>query len=67
MKQTIIAMMPENDDNFKLTYFTEESSKVHIMVVLHYFESHSYQDLKDLKDDQIFQHSSRPQHFGFQL
>ena len=26
----------------KVTYFTEESSKVHIMVVLKYFESHSY-------------------------
>ena len=33
-----------NDDMkiIKLTYFTEQSSKVHIMVVLQYFESHSY-------------------------
>ena len=53
-----------NDEQLKLTYFTEESSEVHIMAVLHYFEWHSYQDLKY---DHIIQHESWPQDFGFQL
>ena len=36
-----------NEDKLKLTYFTEQSSKVHIMVSLHFFESHSYQEYQD--------------------